>query len=165
VFPVTVGNNIPIDGVQEYSIITNNFSAEYGRASGGVVNVSTKSGSNSLHGSVWESNRLAAYTANTFGNVADGLPKGEYTRNQFGFQVGGPIIKNKLFFSETTEFTRVRSDSSQTEDVFDPTFIFGNPANGWPALPASVRPYYSGSQRRRTPTFWETLGRPLPETE
>jgi hypothetical protein len=143
VFSVTVGNNIPIDGVQEYSIITNNFSAEYGRASGGVVNVTTKSGSNGLHGSVWEFNRLAAYTANTFGNVADGLPKGGYTRNQFGFQVGGPIIKNKLFFSETTEFTRVRSDSSQTEDVFDPTFIFGNPANGWPGLPANVQAYYS----------------------
>jgi len=143
VFAVTVGNNIPIDGVQEYSIITNNFSTEYGRASGGVVNVTTKSGSNAFHGSLWEFNRLAAYTANTFANDAEGLKKGGYTRNQFGFQVGGPIIKNKLFFSETTEFTRVRSNSSQTEDVFDPTFIFGNTANGWPGLPANVQAYYS----------------------
>jgi len=143
VFNAGIGENVPVDGVQEYSVVTNNFSAEYGRASGGVVNVTTKSGSNGLHGSVWEFNRLAAYTANTFANDADGLPKGGYTRNQFGFQVGGPIIKNKLFFSETTEFTRVRSNSSQTEDVFDPTFIFGNPANGWPGLPANVQAYYS----------------------
>ena len=51
VFSVTIGENIPIDGVQEYSIITNNFATEYGRASGGVVNVTTKSGTNAFHGS------------------------------------------------------------------------------------------------------------------
>ena len=90
VFGVSVGENIPLDGVQEYSVVTNNFSAEYGRASGGVVNVTTKTGTNAWHGSAWEFNRLAAYTANTFNNVANGLPKGQYTRNQFGFQVGGP---------------------------------------------------------------------------
>jgi outer membrane receptor protein involved in Fe transport len=129
VFSVGIGNNIPIDGVQEYSIVTNNFSAEYGRASGGVVNVTTKSGTNAFHGAAWEFNRLAAYTANTYNNVAMGIPKGQYTRNQFGFSVGGPVIKNKLFASETTEFTRVRSDSSQTEEVFDPSFISLLPAN------------------------------------
>src|ERR1700723_3102616 len=129
VFSVGIGNNIPIDGVQEYSIITNNFSSEYGRASGGVVNVTTKAGTNGFHGSAWEFNRLAAYTANTYNNVALGDPKGQYTRNQFGFQVGGPVIKNKLFASETTEFTRVRSDSVQTEEVFDPSFIALLPAN------------------------------------
>jgi hypothetical protein len=129
VFSVGIGNNVPIDGVQEYSVITNNFSAEYGRASGGVVNVTTKSGTNAFHGAAWEFNRLAAYTANTYNNVADGLAKGQYTRNQFGFQAGGPIIKNKLFASETTEFTRVRSDSVQTEEVFDPSFIALLPAN------------------------------------
>ncbi|HTR24839.1 MAG TPA: TonB-dependent receptor [Terriglobales bacterium] len=129
VFGVAVGQNVPIDGVQEYSIITNNFGAEYGRASGGVVNVTTKAGSNAWHGSAWEFNRLAAYTANTFDNVAKGLPKGQYTRNQFGFQVGGPIIKNKVFVSETTEFTRVRSNSSQTQEIFDPAFLSYLPAN------------------------------------
>jgi hypothetical protein len=129
VFSVGIGNNVPIDGVQEYSIVTNNFSAEYGRASGGVVNVTTKAGSNAWHGSGWEFNRLSAYTANTFNNVANGLPKGDYTRNQFGFQVGGPIIKNKLFVSETTEWTRVRSSSVQTEEIFDPSFIALLPAN------------------------------------
>ena len=129
VFGVSVGENIPLDGVQEYSVVTNNFSAEYGRASGGVVNVTTKTGTNAWHGSAWEFNRLAAYTANTFNNVANGLPKGQYTRNQFGFQVGGPVIKNKLFVSESTEWTRVRSNSVQTEEVFDPQFISYLPQN------------------------------------
>jgi hypothetical protein len=129
VFGVAVGQNVPLDGVQEYSIITNNFGAEYGRASGGVVNVTTKAGTNGWHGSAWEFNRLAAYTANTFNNVANGLPKGQYTRNQFGFQVGGPIIKNKVFVSETTEFTRVRSSAIQTEEIFDPAFIAYLPPN------------------------------------
>jgi len=129
VFGAVVGEYVPLDAVQEYSVVTNNFSAEYGRASGGVVNVTTKSGTNSWHGSAWEFNRLSGYTANTFNNVANGLPKGVYTRNQFGFQVGGPIIKNKLFASESTEFTRVRSNSVQTEEIFDPSFISLLPAN------------------------------------
>jgi TonB-dependent Receptor Plug Domain/PEGA domain len=54
VFGVNVGQDIPVDAVQEYSVVTNNFSAEYGRASGGVVNLSLKSGTNQLHGSAWE---------------------------------------------------------------------------------------------------------------
>ncbi len=136
---------VPIDGVQEYSIITNNFGSEYGRASGGVVNVTTKAGSNSWHGSAWEFNRLSAYTANTFNNDALDTPKGKYTRNQFGFQVGGPIMKNKMFISETTEFTRVRSGAVQTQEVFDPAFISYLPSNaqsyfttyGTGALPSS----------------------------
>ncbi|MGA9393103.1 MAG: TonB-dependent receptor, partial [Candidatus Sulfotelmatobacter sp.] len=148
IFSVGIGENIPIDGVQEYSIVTNNFAAEYGRASGGVVNVTTKSGTNAFHGSVWEFNRLAAYTANTYNNdalnnafLAGGGtgplpdPKGGYTRNQFGFQVGGPIIKNKLFVSESTEFTRVRSNSVQHAEIFDPTFIA--------MLPANAKAYFS----------------------
>lgn len=142
IFSVGVGTNIPVDGVQEYSIVTNNFSAEYGRASGGVVNVTSKTGTNNWHGSLWEFNRLAAYTANTYNNAVNDLPKGGYTRNQFGFQVGGPIIKNKLFVSESTEFTRVRSNAVETEEIFDPTFISGNTANGYPGLPANAQSYF-----------------------
>ena len=139
VFSDGVGEDIPVDAVQEYSVITNNYSAEFGRASGGVVNVTTKQGSNAYHGSAWEFNRLSAYTANTYGNDAanaaalqQGLPttpKGTYTRNQFGFQGGGPILKNKLFITETTEFTRVRSAATETEEIFDPSFIALLPAN------------------------------------
>ena len=129
VYSYAVGENVPIDSVQEYSVITNNFSAEYGRASGGVVNVTTKAGTNQFHGSGWEFNRLAAYTANTYANDVEGLPKGQYTRNQFGYLIGGPIIKNKLFISQSTEWTRVRSQASLTQEVIDPSFLALLPAN------------------------------------
>lgn len=142
IFAVDIGTAIPVDGVQEYSILTNNYTAEYGRASGGVVNVTSKAGTNAWHGTAWEFNRLSAYTANTYNNVVNGLPKGAYTRNQFGFQAGGPIIKNKLFISESTEFTRVRSNSVQTAEVFDPSFIFGNSSTGYAGLPANAQAYF-----------------------
>src|ERR1700722_9200490 len=136
IFSVNIGNQTPIDSVQEYSVITNNFSAEYGRASGGVVNLVTKSGTNQIHGSAWEFNRLAAYTANTYANDAANTaagsivaPKGQYTRNVFGFGAGGPIMKNKLFIYESTEWTRVRSQALETQEIFDPSFIGMLPAN------------------------------------
>ncbi len=129
VFSVLIGNQTPIDSVQEYSVVTNNFSAEYGRASGGIVNLTTKSGTNAIHGSAWEFNRLSAYTANTYANDAANQaagsivdPKGSYTRNVFGFAAGGPIMKNKLFIFESTEWTRVRSSG------------LGNPGNPRPGI-------------------------------
>ena len=148
VFGAGVGEQVPVDSVQEYSVITNNFAAEYGRASGGVVNLTTKAGSNHFHGSAWEFNRLSAYTANTYANDAANAsflenrgtgalpsPKGSYTRNQFGFEVGGPIMKNKLFFFESTEWTRVRSQASETQEILDPGFLS--------TLPANIQSYFS----------------------
>jgi Carboxypeptidase regulatory-like domain/TonB-dependent Receptor Plug Domain len=110
-FTASLGNQIPLNSVQEFRVITNDFDAQYGRASGGVVNVSTRSGSNAFHGEAWEFNRLSAYTANTFQNAVTGARKGTYTRNQFGYVVGGPILKDKLFFFQSTEWLRVRSNA------------------------------------------------------
>lgn len=118
-----MGQTVPIDSVQEYRVVTNNFAAQYGRASGGVVNVITKSGTNAFHGSAWEFNRLSAYTSNTYDNNANGTPKGTYTRNQFGFAVGGPIVKDKLFFFESTEWLRTRSSANSIALVPDPAFL------------------------------------------
>jgi hypothetical protein len=122
-FGAGIGEQVPLDSVQEFRVITNNFDAQYGRASGGVVNVATKSGTNSLHGSVWEFNRLAAYTANTFANAVSGAPKGGYTRNQFGYAVGGPIVKDKFFFYQSTEWLRVRSNAVVQAWVPTPAFL------------------------------------------
>ena len=120
VFGDSVGIVVPIDAVNEFRVTTSNFEPQYGRASGGVVNVATKAGSNSFHGNVWEFNRLAAYTSNTVTNAQAGIPKGQYTRNQFGFAVGGPVLKNKLFFFGSTEWTRVRSGATLTAAVPTP---------------------------------------------
>lgn len=123
VFSFAVGEQVPIDSVQEYNIVTNNFAAEYGRASGGIVNLTTKEGTNKFHGSGWEFNRLSAYTANTFENVVTDTPKGTYTRNQFGFDIGGPIKKDRLFFFASSEWTRVRSAASESELIPTPQFL------------------------------------------
>ena len=129
VFADGIGITVPIDSVQEYRVITNNFSPEYGRASGGVVAVATKSGTNAFHGGLWEFNRISATTANTVANAQAGVPKGQYTRNQFGGAVGGPIFKDKLFFFGATEFTRVRSAANSIAVVLDPAFLAVGPAN------------------------------------
>jgi outer membrane receptor protein involved in Fe transport len=122
-FTANFGEQIPLDAVQEFRLVTNNFDAQYGRASGGIVNLTTKSGTNSLHGSAWEFNRLSAYTANTFANAVTDAPKGEYTRNQFGYAVGGPVLKDKLFFFQSTEWLRVRSNAVLQAYVPTPEFL------------------------------------------
>ena len=142
--------SIPIDSVQEYRVITSNFGPEYGRASGGVVNIITKSGTNAFHGGVWEFNRLAAYTSNTVQNVQSGNPKGNYTRNQFGYAVGGPVVKDKLFFFQSTEWVRVRGTGSNQSLVPTPEFL----AASSPATQA-----YFAAYGANTPSFTTTYSK------
>lgn len=86
------------DAVQEFQVATNTFAPEIGRAGGGVVNVITKSGTNDFHGTVFEFFRDRGMNANTFLNNRNGARKGNYHFNQFGGNIGGPIVKDKLFF-------------------------------------------------------------------
>lgn len=95
----------PIDAVQEFKVQTSNYSAEIGRAGGAVLNATIKSGSNQLHGDVWEFLRNDKLDAADFFENAGGIKKGEYRQNQFGFTLGGPIViphvvngRDKLFF-------------------------------------------------------------------
>jgi outer membrane receptor protein involved in Fe transport len=122
-FVASVGQMVPLDSVQEVGIITNNFTAEYGRADAGVINVTTKSGTNAFHGTAWEFNRVSALASTGFNNNAYDLPKSPYTRNQFGYSVGGPVKKNKLFFFDSTEWTRVRSSANLQTLIPDPSLI------------------------------------------
>ncbi len=86
------------DAVQEFQVNTNSFPAEVGRASGGAINVITKSGTNEFHGSAFEFYRDKGMNANTFVNNRAGARKSPYHFNQFGGTLGGRIIKDKLFF-------------------------------------------------------------------
>lgn len=122
-FGASVGQQVPLDSVQEYRVTTSDFAAEYGRASGGVVNVATKSGTNVFHGTAYEYNRVSKLAANTYDNNANGIPRSPFTRNQFGYSIGGPIIKNKLFFFNTSEWIRVRATGTGLGYVPDPGFI------------------------------------------
>lgn len=116
-FTASVGQEVPLDSVQELTLLTNNFTAEYGRASAGVVNVVTKSGTNDFHGTLYEFNRVSRLASNTAENNANGVPKPVFTRNQFGYSIGGPIIRDKLFFFNNTEWIRVRSASTRVAYV------------------------------------------------
>ncbi len=110
-FSVGVATTVPLDAVQEFRVITSNFGPEYGRASGGVVNVITKSGTNSFHGTGYEFYRPSTFASDSYYNNANGIAQHRFVRNNFGFSVGGPIKKDKLFFFNNTEWIRVRSSN------------------------------------------------------
>jgi hypothetical protein len=92
-----LGGDLGVDAVQEFSVITSNVSAEYGRTSGGVINAITKSGTNQFHGSAYEFLRNDALDAANFFENAGGLKKGSFRQNQFGVSAGAPIRKDRLF--------------------------------------------------------------------
>jgi outer membrane receptor protein involved in Fe transport len=122
-FAGKLGQQVPLESVQEYTVLTNNFTAEFGRAAGGIVNVVTKSGGNSYHGSAYEINRLSSYGANDFFNKSSGVSRPVYTRNQFGGSFGGPIKKDKMFFFASPEFTRIRSSATTLAVIPDQNLI------------------------------------------
>ena len=119
------GNILPNpDAIQEFRVQTNSYNAEFGRFNSGVINVITKSGTNSFHGSVFEFIRNTEFNANDWGSK---LSTPTYRRNQFGATVGGPIIKDKTFFffsygglrQETSTFLNnavVPTDAERTGD-------------------------------------------------
>ena len=104
----------PIDAIGEFKLQTNDFSAEFGRAGGAVLNASIKSGTNQFHGSLWEFLRNDKLDATDFFINASGQPKGAFKQNQFGFTGGGPIKKNKTFFFGDYEGTRIRQGVPET---------------------------------------------------
>jgi hypothetical protein len=101
----------PPDAVSEFRVVTNNQSAEYGRAAGATVNVSYRSGTNAFHGDAWEFFRDTKLNAETYFKPADGS-KPPLRRNQYGTTIGGPIVKNKAFFFG--DFEGFRQDRQAT---------------------------------------------------
>ncbi len=132
-----------VEALQEFKIQTNAYSAEFGRNSGAVINAAIRSGSNSLHGSVYEFLRNDALDANNFFSNKFGSPKPARKRNQFGGVLGGPLVKDKLFWFGDYEGLREREGVPQTRavpgalekaglfttPVFDP-FVPGKPEFG-----------------------------------
>lgn len=104
-----------VDSIEEFRIITNNFDAEYGHYSGGLVNVVTKSGTNQFHGNAFEFVRNTALDATQYFAPT----KGTYHQNQFGGTFGGPIVRDKLFFF--ADYQGTRQVISQTANVAVPS--------------------------------------------
>jgi outer membrane receptor protein involved in Fe transport len=108
-----LGGNVGVDAIEEFSVLTSNYSAEYGRTSGGVVNAITRSGTNQFHGGVYEFLRNSALDARNF---FDGkIPP--FRRNQFGAAAGGPIRKDKLFVFGDYEGIRQSKGITEVDTV------------------------------------------------
>jgi hypothetical protein len=117
------GNNIgragaayvpSVDAVQEFKVITNNFSAEFGASAGMVMNVTMKSGTNQFHGGVFEFLRNDVLDANNFFSNKARRPKAKFRQNQYGGTVGGPIVKNRAFFFSSYEGTTQRTAAASS---------------------------------------------------
>jgi len=110
------GAVLGVDAVQEFSVVTSNAPAEYGRTSGGAVNAASRSGANSFHGSVYEFLRNSALDARNFFDKATIPP---FKRNQFGGAAGGPIIKDHTFFF--ADYEGLRQGLSATNSITVPS--------------------------------------------
>ena len=100
------------DSIQEFKVQTNALGAEFGRFAGGVINMTTKSGGNQFHGTAYEFLRNKELNANTFFNNASGIGRPPFTQNQWGANIGGPIVKDTLFFFSSYESYRQRAARS-----------------------------------------------------
>ena len=117
------GQIVPLDVVEEYRLMTHNFTAEYGRNTGFIANVVTKSGTNDFHGAAYYFNRNSALAANTYENNARGIPRPVFNRHQLGGAVGGPILRDKLFFYAAVEPILVRSSATLSYYVPTPELL------------------------------------------
>ena len=146
------------DAIEEYRVLTHDFSAEYGKVGGFVTDTVLKSGTNKWHGSLFEYNRVQALAANDWFSNAAGLTD-HLVRNQFGGSVGGPIYKDKTFFYAVFEDHRFRTSSpasavSITKQFYDwvnsgqmATFVnsvapCSDVVGGCPELPTTVGPVF-----------------------
>lgn len=135
-------NSLNPDSTQEFRVITNNFAPEYGRNNGAVVEVITKSGTNTLHGSAYWFGRYNALGARDFFNPAANGPQNPYVRNDFGGSAGGKIIADKLFWFGNYEGQRFVTTLTNQSTVPTAAFKTGQfSANGQPidvSTPGSI---------------------------
>lgn len=106
-----------VDSIQEFKVSTNPYSAENGRSPGALVSVVTKSGSNAFHGTLYEFHRNRVFDANNFFNNRAGAQKPQNIQNQFGGNIGGPVVKDKAFFFFNYEGTRIRKGTTRLGNV------------------------------------------------
>jgi Carboxypeptidase regulatory-like domain len=117
---------IPLDSVQEFRTTVAGLGADLGRSGGGQVSIVTKGGSNGFHGSAYEYNRNTLTEANDWFSNRAGVPRSALVRNQYGASLGGPVLKNRLFFFFNYEARKDRSASSKTATVPTSSFAAGN---------------------------------------
>src|SRR5258708_7266141 len=124
------GGNLRADAIQEFSVLASNYTAEYGRTSGGVINAITRSGANTVHGSAYEFLRNDKPDASNFIAKQNNRPKPPLRRNQFGGSFGGPIVQNKTFAFGDCEGIRRTQRLTSLANVTSPAARRGELAGG-----------------------------------
>ena len=132
-----------VDSIQEYRVMTSNYSAEYGNAAGTVTEVATKAGSNAFHGDAWEFVRNTAFNANDFFNNLNHIARPPFHRNEFGLTFGGPIRKNHTFFFGDYEGIRFTQPITSTSTIPTPTQVQMVESGNFSAFPATIYNPYS----------------------
>jgi hypothetical protein len=138
-----------VDALDEFKLQTSTYSAEFGRSLGGVVNIQIKSGSNAFHGSVYEFNRNDRFDANNFFNNRAGQAKPDFSQNQFGGTIGGPIYRGRTFFfgdyqglrleAGTTRLSTVPTLKMRNGDFSEISRVIYDPLTGQP-FPGNIIP-------------------------
>jgi hypothetical protein len=137
-----IGVQLGVDAIQEFSVLTGNYSAEYGKTSGGVVNAISKSGTNAFHGDLYEFFRNQKLDANDYFLNLSGQPKPPYRRNQYGVAAGGPIRKDKTFIFGDYEAIRQNQGIAVPTTVPSDAARSGHLANGTVVVvPAIIQKY------------------------
>jgi hypothetical protein len=144
----------PLESVEEFKVVTNGLSAEFGRTGGGVITAATRSGTNAFHGSAYGYVRSDRFNANSWTNKRNRVPRGKEDIKYLGFTAGGPIEKNRTFFFVNLErsrslspdnvirtvptllqragdFSQTRTSSGQLIVIYDPLTTRPNPAGGF----------------------------------
>lgn len=146
-----------VETIKEFQVLTNTMSAEYGRASGGVFNVVTKSGTNDFHGSVFEFHRDDRLDSKNF--FADEKP--DFRRNQFGGSFGGPIARDRTFFFGSYEGLRERKDITSVATVPDENARNGILPGVAPVTVNSlIQPYLALFPHANGPLILDSKGQP-----
>lgn len=118
-----------VEAIGEVQVLTNGYNAEYGRAAGGVMNVNLKSGTNQVHGALFEFLQNTVLNANRWENNLAGKPAPAAKQNQFGAAIGGPIIKNKLFIFGDYQGTRIATAGGVIQNLgYGGNFTIATPA-------------------------------------
>ena len=134
-----MGGNLGVDAIREFSVLTTNYSAEYGKTAGGVINATTRTGTNQFHGTAYEFLRNSAMDAKNFFEQSG--PKAPFRRNQFGVAIGGPIIKDKTFFFADYEGVRQSKGIPNVDFVPSPDARNGTLSTGNVTVDSAAQQY------------------------
>ncbi|WP_263358864.1 TonB-dependent receptor [Acidicapsa ligni] len=151
-----MGYIAPVQSVQEFKVVTNPYDAQYGRAQGGAIDMTLKSGTNALHGSVYEFARRGWLDSNLWVNDYNNLPKQNHKRDQYGFELDGPVVLPKVYNGQNKTFFLAQFEN--WSEIIPSVALDSVPEQQWLTGDFSDLSYYDASLGRRQPiTLYDPL--------